>query len=252
MKRLLLAMLLVPSLALAAEEKTAAPSSGDPMANWVPPKVTNASKDKQEIQALLHAMDAAGRTGDLDAAAALVDFPVMMMTDDSKGEAMGEPWSRDRWTEVMKPFYDKPMKDVKITHKPTIFLLSDSLASVDDVSTMTMGGKTVTSRSSSLLVRRDGKWRVKTMAEGGWGDMMAKSQQGTASGAQTPSSERTGSGAAGSASQGTGSATEAPGSQGTGSGAQPMPPPASGGAVETPATPGTGSGAQVPPERTTK
>jgi uncharacterized protein (TIGR02246 family) len=210
MKRLVLAMLLVPSLALAAEEKTATPSD-DPMAGWVPPKVTNAAKDKQEIQALFRSMEAAARTGDLDAAAALVDFPVTMITDDSKGEATGEAWSRERWTEVMKPFYDKPMKDMKVTHKPNVFLLSDSLASVDDVCTMTQGGKTITSRNSSFVIRRDGKWRVKAMAEGGWGDMMAEAPQGTASSTQEP--------APGS----TGSAAEGTPSQGTQTGAQPLP-----------------------------
>jgi len=213
MKRLLLVMFLVPvSLALAAEEKTAAPPD-DPMAGWVPPKVKNEAKDKQEIQALFKAMETAGKRGDLDAAASLVDFPVVMMTDDSKGDAMGEAWDRDRWTAVMKPFYDKPMKDTKVTHKPNIFLLSDSLASVDDVCTMTTGGKTLTTRNSMFVIRKDGKWFVKAMAEGGWGDMVAAGSQGTASSPQGPGS------------QGAGSAVESPGSQGTGSGAQsPMEP----------------------------
>lgn len=206
MKRLLLAMCLVPSLALGAEEK--APAT-DPMGGWVPPKVKNAAKDKQEITALLKAMESAARTGDLDAAVALVDFPVMMMTDDSKGEAMGEPWSREEWLEVMKPFYEKPMKDMKITHKPNVFLVSDSLASVDDVSTMTMGGKTIRSRNSMFLIRRDGKWRVKGMAEGGWGDMMAQAPRG-ADGA-TPGSEGSTRGTTGS----TGSTTGTTGSQTT-------------------------------------
>ncbi len=217
MKKLLLAMFLVPAtLALAADEKKAAAPSDDPMAGWVPPKVTNEAKDKQEIRTLFTAMETAGKRGDLDAAAALVDFPVVMMTDDSKGDAMGETWSRERWTQVMKPFYDNPRKDTKVTHKPTIFLLSDSLASVDDVCTMTTGPKTVTTRNSMFVIRRDGKWFVKAMAEGGWGDMVAAGTQGTASGPQGPASE------------GTGSAAEGPGSQ------------------------GTGSGAQSPPERTTK
>src|SRR6266542_2343994 len=90
MKKLLLAMFLVlATLALAADEKKAAPSD-DPMAGWVPPKVTNEAKDKQEIKTLFTAMETAGKRGDLDAAAALVDFPVVMMTDDSKGDAMAE------------------------------------------------------------------------------------------------------------------------------------------------------------------
>jgi hypothetical protein len=216
MKRLLLAMFLVPSLGLAAHHEKAhqgqdaAAPSDDPMAGWVPPKVKNEAKDKQEIQALFRAMEAAGRTGDLDTAVALVDFPVMMITDDSKGEAMGEAWSREQWIEVMKPFYDKPMKDMKITHKPSIFLLSDSLASVDDVVTMTMGGKTITSRNSMFVIRKEGKWRVKAMAEGGWGDMMAQAPHGA--GSATPGAP---SGSEGSTMGTTGSATGTTGSQTT-------------------------------------
>lgn len=171
MRLLLVVVLLVPSLALGEEERPAG-ASADPMAGWVPPKVKNEAKDRQEIQALIRAMDSAGRTGDLEAAAALVDFPVTMMTDDSKGQATAVAWSREQWTQAMRPFYEKPMKDVKVTHKPTIFLVSDSLASVDDVVTMTQGGKTVSSRTSMFVVRVDGTWRAKAMAEGGWGDMM--------------------------------------------------------------------------------
>jgi ketosteroid isomerase-like protein len=172
--------------------------------------VKNAAKDKQEITALIKAMESAARTGDLDAAVALVDFPVMMMTDDSKGEAMGEPWSREEWLEVMKPFYEQLMKDMKVTHKPNIFLVSDSLASVDDVSTMKMGGKTITSRNSMFLIRREGKWRVKGMAEGGWGDMMAQAPHGA--GSATPGAP---SGSEGSTMGTTGSATGTTGSQTT-------------------------------------
>jgi hypothetical protein len=262
MKRLLLAVLLVPTLALSAEEKTTGASaeekttgasaekttaaSDDPMAGWVPPKVTKAAKDKQEIQAALRSMDVAARTGDLDAAAALVDFPVTMMTDDSKGDAMGEAWSRERWTEVMKPFYDKPMKDMKITHKPNIFLLSDSLASVDDVCTMTQGGKTITSRNSAFFIRRDGKWRVKAMAEGGWGDMMAAGPQGTASTTQGPGSEGTGSAAERTGSQGSASDPQSPANAQPPATAQP---PAS---AQPPANVQPPADAQPPAERTTK
>ena len=129
------------------------------------------------------------------------------------------------------------MKDMKVTHKPNVFLLSDSLATVDDVATMTQGGKSITSRNSMVLLRKDGKWRVKSMAEGGWGDMMNQPQHGTASsGSQGPASEGTGS-----------SAGEQSPAQGTGSGAQTPP-------VQTPPlrpslhTPP----AQTPPERATK
>ena len=149
-------------------------------------KVTKGAQDKKEIAALFRAMDEAGKKGDLEAAAALVDFPVLMVTDDSKGQAMGEAWTREQWVEVMKPFYEKPMKDMKVTHKPTVFLLSDSIASVNDVVTMTHGKKTMTARDSMILVRRDGKWKLKTMAESGWGDMMGQGAPQSAQGATPP------------------------------------------------------------------
>jgi uncharacterized protein (TIGR02246 family) len=197
MKSLLIALLLVPSLALAAQDAASADASSNPMAGWKPPKVRSEAKDKQEIQELLKRMEAAGKKGDLEAAASLVDFPVMMMTDDSKGQGKGEAWDRDKWTEVMRPFYAQPREGMQVRHKPTITLLSDSLASVQDSMTMTLGegAKPVTIRSSMLLVRSDGEWRVKAMAEGGWGDVMRKSQ-GTASGEHGTPSEGTGSGAA--------------------------------------------------------
>jgi hypothetical protein len=234
MARLLVAMLLVPALALAAEEKTAS-AGEDPMAGWTPPKLESAAKDKKEIEALMKSMEAAAKRGDIDAAAALVDFPVLMATDNKNGEGMAETWERERWIEVMKPFYAKPMPEMKVTHKPSIFLLSDSLASVHDVATMKMGAKTITMRNSTLLVRRDGKWLVKGMAEPGWGDM-PQIQSAGAAGSAAPSegtgsaAPATGSGSSdtGSGSQGTGS-----GSQGAGSGSQ-----------------GTGGGAKEPPGST--
>jgi ketosteroid isomerase-like protein len=246
MKRVLLALLLVPAVAFAQEKP--AGTSEDPMAGWVPPKVKNAAKDKQEIQALLRSMEGASKKGDLDAAVALVDFPVMMMTDDSKGEAMGEAWTQEKWTEVMRPFYEKPMKDMKVTHKPDIFLLSDSLATVNDSWKMTQGGKTLAGKNSMIVVRKDGQWRVKAMAEGGWGDMMAAEAPGTATGPQDPASESTGSaGAAGSA----GSAPQEPAPPPSGTGVQ-EPPGSAGSATHEPAAPPAPSGAQEPPERTTK
>ena len=67
-----------------------ASSSKDPMAGWVPRKITKEQQDKKEIAALFKAMHEAGKNGDLNAAAALVDYPVLMVTDDSKGEATAD------------------------------------------------------------------------------------------------------------------------------------------------------------------
>jgi hypothetical protein len=183
------------SPALAANQDSAT-SAGNPMSGWKPPKVSNEKQDQQEIKALFQKMEQAGMKGDLEAAAALVDFPVFMVTDDSKGEASAATWDREKWTAVMKPFYAKPMH-MKVTHKPTVSLLSDSLATVVDHATFTMGGRPVTTRSSTLVVRRGGEWKIKSMVEGGWGDMMAAQAQAggtdtsaTGTGSSQPSEEK--------------------------------------------------------------
>lgn len=167
-----LALALAVSLALTspglAEDKPAA----DPMAGWAPPVVKQEKKDRQEIEALLKKMDACATRGALDDAAALIDFPVMMVTDDAKGEGSGEPWSREQWAQVMKPFYEKPMPPGSMKPgKRTIVLLSDSLALVGAGWTMAMGPKKVSGTSGMVLLRKGGEWKVKTMVEGGWGGM---------------------------------------------------------------------------------
>jgi hypothetical protein len=208
MMRLTLSMLslAVASSILAAEpQQTGAAAHEDAMKGWVPRPVKNEAADKKEITALFKSMEDAGKTGSLDAAAALIDFPVLMVTDDAKGQAKAGSWSKEQWTKVMEPFYSKPNPDMKMTHKPTITVVTDSLASVTDQWTMTMGKQKMSGRSAMLVVRTDGKWHVKSMVEGGWGDAMKEG----------PSAGGTGS----SAEPGrTGSSTE---QSGTGSSAEP-------------------------------
>ena len=190
------ALLAMAGPALAAGEKEASTPANDPMAGWVPPKVKSEATDKKEILALFKSMETAEKKGDLDAAAALVDFPVLMVTDDSKGQAMSGTWDKEKWTKVMEPFYKHPMPDAKVTHKANVFMISDSLASVDDQATITHGNKTIRARNSTLLVRKEGRWYVKAMVEGGWGDVM-KEHPASASEQTEP---QTGTGSSGSSS----------------------------------------------------
>lgn len=145
-------------------------ASADPMAAWKPPTVKAEGKDKKEIQALFHRMEAAGKKGDLEAAAAFIDFPVLMVTDDAKGEASAESWSREQWEKVMRPFYSKPMEGT-MKHEPAIFLVTDSLATANVKWTMKEKGKTTSGKNSVTLIRKGGEWKVKVMMEGGWGGM---------------------------------------------------------------------------------
>ena len=217
MKRFVGALALILAVPVLAQEKssTGTPSgasSDNPMAGWVPRKVTNEQATRKEIQAFFKAMDQASRKGDMQTALSLVDFPVLMVTDSSKGEVSAGEFSMEQYQEMMAPFFEKPMpKEMHPTHKPTIFVLTDSLATVVDDWTMTMGGKKVSGKSAMHLVKVDGKWRAKTMVEGGWGDMMGHEGPGAASGTSS------GSGMSGSGSGMSGSSgSDKSGSSGSG------------------------------------
>jgi hypothetical protein len=185
--RIAISFALCASLAspVLADDKAAAPA--DPMAGWAPPVVKNEKKDRKEIEELLKKMETTSTKGDLEGAAALIDFPVLMATDNAKGEASGEPWSREQWVEMMKPFYDKPMPAGTTTHgKQTVIMLTDSLALVGSGWTMKMGGKKVSGTSGMLLIRKGGAWKLKAMAEGGWGDAPMPGTAPTESAPATP------------------------------------------------------------------
>jgi uncharacterized protein (TIGR02246 family) len=134
-------------------------------------KPTNEKQTKKEIEDSYKKMEEAEKKGDMEAMFAAVDFPVFMMTDDLKGVPEAKQYSREEYVAMMKPFMENMPKDMKMTHKRQIFVLSDSLANVIDDFTMTMGKQKITGRNTTMLVKRDGQWKWKTMAEAGWGGM---------------------------------------------------------------------------------
>jgi len=245
MRRYLIAVVTLVAFAVPLAAVAAEPAPGsEPMQGWRPPKVKNEKQDRAEIAKLFKAMETAGKKGDIEAAASLIDFPVLMLTDDSKGEAHGDAWTKEQWVKVMEPFY-KPMPDMKVKDKPTVFLISDSLATVTNVATITMGKKAMTARNSMLLSRVGGEWKVKAMVEGGWGDSMAMA--GTPEGA-----EKTGQAAPSAGSTETSPATT-PGETTPPSASGQTTPPAAPGETSPPAAPGqTTPPIAEPPPSTTK
>lgn len=134
-------------------------------------KVTNEKQTKKEITEFFKQLEAAEKKGDMEASMAAIDFPVFMLTDDLKGVPESKLYTREEYVAMMKPMYENMPKDMKMTHKPTIVVLSDSLASVTDDFTMTVGKQKVSGRNASLLVKVDGQWKWKSMVEAGWGGM---------------------------------------------------------------------------------
>lgn len=147
-------------------------------------KPTNEKQTKKEVVEFFKQQEELAKKGDMEAALAAYDFPIYMATDDLKGVPEAREYSREEYVAMMTPFYENMPKDMKVTHKPTISVLSDSLVSVIDDFTMTQGKQTVTGRNTSLLVKRDGQWKWKTMIEAGYGAMSAP--EGASGGAQKP------------------------------------------------------------------
>lgn len=134
-------------------------------------KPTNEGQTKKEIENTFKKMEEAEKAGNTDAMFAAVDFPVFMVTDDLKGVPEAKAFNREEYVAMMKPMMENMPKDMKMTHKRQITVLSDSLANVVDDFSMTMGKQKVTGKNVMLLVKRDGQWKAKSMVEAGWGGM---------------------------------------------------------------------------------
>ena len=241
MKKLLtVCCLAVSSVAFA--QSAPPPAAGAPAAAAMPPaagaamdwskmgapsrKPTDEKKTKKEIEAFMKTCEANEAKQDWDAELTMIDFPVYMATDDAKGTTEGRPVTKEQYVEMMKGMGEMP-KDMKTTHKPTVTVLTDSLAMMVDDFTMTMGKNKLSGRNASLMVKVDGAWKRKMMVEGGWGGMTPPPAKTTASAAPAAGTP---------AAKSPASATAAPPSKG-GATAAPPPPssaPAAAGATSAP------------------
>ncbi len=172
------AIALTPAFAIAgapakkaAEAKPAGPDMSK-MGPWSR-KPSDVKKTTKEIMAFFKAQEEAHMKGDFNALLSHIDFPVYMATDSASGKHEGKAFSKEEYVAMMKPFMENMPKDMKMTHKPSVKVLSDSLVVFTDDFTMTMGKHTMTGTSGGLLVKGNGKWQWKMMVEAGWGGMPA-------------------------------------------------------------------------------
>lgn len=153
-------------------------------------KPTNEKATKKEIEDFFKKQEEAMKKNDMEAATSAVDFPIYMATDDMKGMPEAKEYGREQYIAMMKPFHDSMPKDMKVTHKPTITVLSDSLANVTDDFTMMMGKQKMSGRNAGLLVKRDGQWKWKVMVEAGWGGMAPPPSTGGGSAMPAPEGKK--------------------------------------------------------------
>lgn len=126
---------------------------------------------KREIDAFLKEEIELEKRGDFEAMLPRLDFPLFMVTDDSKGVVTSRSYSQQEYVAEMKPWYEQMPKELRMTHKFTVRVLSEALATVEDEHTTVLGKQKVSGRSEALLIKRDGKWKWKSMVEAGWGEM---------------------------------------------------------------------------------
>lgn len=136
-------------------------------------KPSNEGQTKKEIEAFIKAEDALIAAKNWDGMLARVDFPVVMVTDTLAGVPSTDTMTREQYLAQMKPFWDNAPAGASTKHKLSINVLSDSLASVVDDYDMTAGKMKMKARAASFLVKVNGAWRYKMMAEAGWGDSPA-------------------------------------------------------------------------------
>jgi ketosteroid isomerase-like protein len=146
-------------------------------------------QDKKGIDDTYKAFEDAMMKGDVNAAADLVDFPVIMMSDDSKGAVKSFNASREQWTAIFAPFATNRPKDMKMTNKHTPTFLSDTLAVSIEQTSMSAGKMKGKWNAMAVLAQVDGKWKFKQMAEAGWGDMPAPAAAASA-GAPAPTTAK--------------------------------------------------------------
>jgi ketosteroid isomerase-like protein len=157
--------------AAAAPAPAAAPAAMPDMSKIGPMSRPVTKPDKKGVDELYAAFKDAMTKGDVNAAADLVDFPIIMLSDDSKGVAKHFNATREQWVGIMAPFITNMPKDMKMFSKHNAQFLSDTLAVSIEDNGMSMGKVKGKWKSLSMLTLKDGKWKFKEMSEAGWGDM---------------------------------------------------------------------------------
>ena len=152
-----------------AEDKPAEVPDMSKMGPWSR-KPTDEKRIKKEIDAFLEQVDEVFKKRDFEASLGMIDFPLYWATDNSKGMGHTELLDRVKWTAMQKPFYENMPKDTEMTHKFTVVVLSDAMATGTDDYVLSTGKDKFAGRGAFLLVKRDGQWKWKVMSEAGWGE----------------------------------------------------------------------------------
>jgi hypothetical protein len=120
------------------------------------------------VQAWFERYDGLAAAQDYEGMADQAVFPLNEVTDDGRGNAHAEQFSREgfvaQMADVMGGGGDVTMETTRTPH-----FLSAGLVFVITEGTMTYDGQSQPIRYGDLLLKVDGQWRFQTMVQGGWG-----------------------------------------------------------------------------------
>ena len=126
---------------------------------------------KQGVDVLYASLEAALQKGDAQAYAGLCDFPLLLISDDAQGPAVLTALDKEAFLKLMGPAL-QPLGDAKVSSKHLVKVLSESLATIDEIVTVQVGKTKATWKNTATVVRREGAWRFKSVTEAGWGELL--------------------------------------------------------------------------------
>jgi hypothetical protein len=110
---------------------------------------------------------------DLDSMAEMAIFPLIVMTDDSEGNAITQEWDRQAFKQALDlEAQGVDPATIAITNKRTPFFLNENVAIVITDAITTVAGESQPSRYADIMFKKDGEWKYKSMIQSGWGDML--------------------------------------------------------------------------------
>lgn len=156
-----------PSLAQTPPPPLAGAQLEAPRDRWAPTAVTK--EDRRGLTRLAKEIDHAWEERHLDDASAHMAFPVLMVTDDGRGRAVSEPWTRERWLRVMGDVVNALPPDAKLrTTRLTFAFVTNALATIHQERQLVSGKKKTRWRTTYVCVRDGDAWRVTAIVEGGF------------------------------------------------------------------------------------
>jgi hypothetical protein len=128
-------------------------------------------EDVEGIEAMYRRRDDAHKARDWEMLRDTIDFPVWMVTDSADTQAVTWYGDESKLLEVQANIM-RLVPRTPVHHERRYVFLTSNLALNMESNTVMVGNEQVAFKAAHLVIRReDGKWRVKSVIEGGWGNV---------------------------------------------------------------------------------